>query len=84
MERLIAAVMAAAVLVYGIQLLDEFRKLRDGKRGTFRLSIMIQWARSHRNYIKAAGAKDLDHDELLALRELAADTVRVIDERLKS
>lgn len=63
--------------------LGEFRRLRDGQKSVFRLSIIIQWARSHRNFLKSANHKDLDPNDLLALRELASDTVRVIDERMK-
>jgi hypothetical protein len=65
------------------KVLDEFRRQRDGAKTKYKLGSIVQWARSHRNFIKASNVAELPRDDLLALRMLCADTVALIDTKIK-
>lgn len=65
------------------KVLDEFRRQRDGAKTKYRLGSIVEWARSHRNFIKASNVAELPRDDLLALRTLCADTVALIDTKIK-
>lgn len=63
----------------------EFRRLRDGQKNdkpTFRFAVILQWARSHRNFLKTVKKNTLPKDDLLAMRELCENTVQIINDLL--
>lgn len=63
---------------------DEFRRLKGTESGKkeFRLATVIQWARSHRNFVRRSTLAEYPVLELKALRDLCLDTARLIDEHL--
>lgn len=65
------------------KLIEEFRKQRDGAKSVYKLGTIIEWARSHYNFVSKASKADLASDDLSALRTICERTIDAIDEKLK-
>lgn len=60
-------------------LITEFRRQRDSSKITHKLSMIITWARSHKNFVQRSDLSKMDQEELRVLRELFVESAQIID-----
>lgn len=61
---------------------DEFRRNRDSKTGVYRIGMIIQWTKSHRNFVLRSDLSKFKRAELEALMAVSEDMARGIREHL--